>query len=107
VEPVGTPPLDSQYGRFPPRGPSGWFPRFIGKTKHSDFLPPLPNCFVSFARRYRRCALRFAHTALRRYQLRARDCSPESPTGFIDGYDRISQVPGGPYYERALLFDSG
>ena len=42
---------------FPPRGPSGWFPRFIGTKKHSDFLPPLPRRFVSFASRYRRCAL--------------------------------------------------
>src|SRR5208283_1048982 len=45
---------------FPPRGPSGWFPRFLGTVKHSDFLPPLPRCFVSFAARYRRCALGFA-----------------------------------------------
>ena len=28
-------------------------------------------------------------------------------TGFIDGDDRTSQVPGGPHYERALLFDPG
>jgi hypothetical protein len=28
-------------------------------------------------------------------------------TGFIDGGDRTSQVPGEPHYERALLFDSG
>ena len=28
-------------------------------------------------------------------------------TGFIDGDDRISQVPGGPHYERALLSDPG
>ena len=28
-------------------------------------------------------------------------------TGFIDGDDRTSQVPGGPLYERALLFDPG
>jgi hypothetical protein len=26
---------------------------------------------------------------------------------FIDGGDRTSQVPGGPQYERALLFDPG
>ena len=28
-------------------------------------------------------------------------------TGFIDGGGRTSQVPGGPHYERALLFDPG
>jgi hypothetical protein len=28
-------------------------------------------------------------------------------TGFIDGGDRTSQVPGEPHYERALLFDPG
>jgi hypothetical protein len=28
-------------------------------------------------------------------------------TGLIDGDDRTSQVPGGPHYERALLFDPG
>ena len=28
-------------------------------------------------------------------------------TGFLDGDDRTSQVPGGPRYERALLFDPG
>jgi hypothetical protein len=38
---------------FPPRGPSSWFPRFLGTVKHSDFLPPLPRCFVAFAARYR------------------------------------------------------
>jgi hypothetical protein len=42
---------------FPPRGPSGWFPRFTGTVKHSDFLPPFPRRFVAFASRYRRCAL--------------------------------------------------
>jgi hypothetical protein len=28
-------------------------------------------------------------------------------TGFFDGDDRTSQVPGGPHYERALLSDPG
>ena len=76
-------------------------------TKHSDFLPPLPPCFVSFARRYRRCALGFVPAAARRY-----NCGPgvvhRNPhTGLIDGDGRTSQVPGGPHYERALLFDPG
>jgi len=92
---------------FPPRGPSGRFPRFDGTVKHSDFLPPLPRRFVSFTSRYRRCALCFVPAAARR-----NSCGPgvvhRSPlTGFIDGDDRISQVPGGPHYERALLFDPG
>jgi len=52
-------------------------------------------------------ALGFAPTAARRY-----GCGPgvghRSPlTGFIDGGDRTSQVPGEPHYERALLFDPG
>jgi hypothetical protein len=42
---------------FPRRGPSGWFPRVLGVTERSDFLPPLPRRFVSFASRYRRALL--------------------------------------------------
>jgi hypothetical protein len=52
---------------FPPRGPLGWFPRFTGTVKHSDFLPPFARRFVSFASRYRRCALGFAPAGARRY----------------------------------------
>jgi hypothetical protein len=33
------------------------FPRFVSTVKHSDFPSPLPRRFVSFASRYRRCAL--------------------------------------------------
>ena len=92
---------------FPPRGPSGWFPRFLGTVKHSDFLPPFPRCFVSFASRYRRCALGFVPAAARR-----NSCGPGvihriPHPGFIDGGDRTSQVPGGPRCERALLSDPG
>jgi hypothetical protein len=36
-------------------------------VRHSDFLPPLPRCFVSFASRYRRCALGFVPAGARRY----------------------------------------
>jgi len=87
---------------FPPQGPSGRFPRFVGTVKHSDFPPPLPRCFVSFASRYRRCALGFVPAVARRYS-----CGPgvvhRNPlTGLIDGDDRISQVPGGPQCERAI-----
>ena len=82
---------------FPPRGPSGWFPRFAGTMRHSDFLSPFPRCFVSFASRYRRCALGFVPAAARRH-----GCGPGivyriPQTGFIDGGDRTSQVPGGPH----------
>src|SRR5215472_17437281 len=52
---------------FPPRGPLGWFPRFLVTVKHSDFPPPLPRHFVSFASRYRRRALGFAPATARRY----------------------------------------
>jgi hypothetical protein len=53
---------------FPPQGPSGRFPCFFGTTKHSDFLPLFPPCFVSFALRYRRRALGFVPAAARRYR---------------------------------------
>ena len=81
---------------FPPRGPSGWFPRFVGIVKHSDFLPPLPRRFVSFASRYRRASwasfpqLQDAATA----SLGLFTGIPI--TGFINGGDRTSQVPGEP-----------
>jgi hypothetical protein len=81
---------------FPPRGPSGWFPRFFGTVKHSDFLPPLPRCFVSFAARYRRCTLGFAPADTRR-SIRGPGIFHRTPeTGLLDGDDRTSQVPGGP-----------
>ena len=92
---------------FPPQGPTGRFPRFRGSTKHSDFLPPLPRCFVSFASRYRRAP--WASFS------QPQDATAASQglltglphTGLVGGGDRISQVPGGPHYERALLFDPG
>ena len=86
---------------------SGRFPCLIGTTKHSDFLPSLPRCFVSFASRYRRAP--WASFS------QPQDATAASQglltglprTGFAGGGDRISQVPGGPHYERALLFDPG
>jgi hypothetical protein len=81
---------------FPPRGPLGWFPRFLGTAKHSDFLPPLPRCFVSFAARYRRCTLSFAPADTRR-SIRGPGIVHRTPkTGLFDGDDRTSQVPGEP-----------
>src|SRR5215831_6494333 len=92
---------------FPPRGPSGWFPRFLGTMKHSDFLPSLPHRSVSFAVRYRHAPwVSFLQpqgaTAAGQGLL-----TGFPHTGFIDGGGRTSQVPGGPHYERALLFDPG
>ena len=92
---------------FPPQGPSGRFPCFIGNMKHSDFLPPLPRCFVSFASRYRRCALGFVPAAARRYSCGPGVVHRNPQTGFTDGDGRTSQVPGEPQYERAVLFDPG
>ncbi len=38
---------------FPPQGPLGRFPRFIGTMRHSDCLPSISPRFVAFAWRYR------------------------------------------------------
>jgi len=92
---------------FPPRGPSGRFPRFVGTVKHSDFLPLLPRRFVSFASRYRRYALGFVPADARRNRCGPGVVNRNPQYRFIDGGDRTSQVPGGPQYERALLFDPG
>src|SRR5262249_51194475 len=92
---------------FPPRGPSGWFPRFLGTTKHSDFLPPLPRHFVSFASRYRRCALGFVPAVTRRNRCGPGVVNRNPQHRLIDGDDRTSHVPGGPHYERAPFFDPG
>jgi hypothetical protein len=59
--------------------------------------------------------LRFAVPSLRLGSLprckaqrpQARACLPDSQNRLSDGDDRISQVPGGPHYVRALLFDPG
>ena len=37
---------------FPPRGPSGRFPRFTGTTRRSESPPPVPPHFVAFVWRY-------------------------------------------------------
>ena len=75
--------------------------------KHSDFLPPFPRRFVSFASRYRRCALGFAPAAQGAHGRGPGVVHRIPQTGSFDGDDRTSQVPGGPHYERALLFDPG
>ena len=75
--------------------------------EHSDFLPSFPRRFVSFASRYRRCALGFAPADARRSAHEPGVVYRTPQNRFINGDDRISQVPGGPRYERALLFDPG
>jgi hypothetical protein len=40
---------------FPPRGPSGRFPRFPGTMRRSDSPSPIPPRFVAFAERYHGC----------------------------------------------------
>ncbi len=74
--------------------------------KHSDFLPPFPRRLVAFASRYHRCALG-SLPRCKAQPPRAWDCLPDSQTGFVDGGDRTSQVPGGPHYVRAVLSDPG
>jgi len=92
---------------FPPRGPSGWFPRFLGTVKHSDFLPSLPRCFVAFASRYRHAPWA-SFPQPQDATAAGRGLLTGLPnTGFIDGGGRTSQVPGGPHCERALLCDPG
>ena len=90
---------------FPPRGPSGRFPRFSGNMEHSDFLPPFARRFVSFASHY---PARLGLRSRRRKAPRRGpgNCFPDSQHRFFDGGDRTSQVPGEPY-GRAMLYDSG
>jgi hypothetical protein len=79
---------------------------YIGTAKHSDFLPSFPRRFVSFASRYRRCALG-SLPRCKAQRPRAWDCLPDSQNRLSDGDDRTSQVPGGPHYVRAVLSDPG
>ena len=56
MSPASFPPAVSWPGApFPPRGPSGRFPRFTGTMRRSDSLPPVPPRFVAFAWRYPGC----------------------------------------------------
>src|ERR1700730_7393697 len=92
---------------FPPRGPSGRFPRFLGTKKHSVFLPPVPPHFVSFARWYRRCALSFAPAGARR-STRGPGFVYRSPPHRLPRRRR-QDLPGSwsTPHERAVLFDPG
>ena len=92
---------------FPRRGPAGQFPRFLGTTKHSDFLPPIPPHFVSFARWYRRCALGFDPASARR-STRGPGVVHRIPrTGSARETTGAPRFLDGPHYERAVLSDPG
>jgi len=94
---------------FPPRGPSGWFPRFRGTMRRSDSLPPLPPRFVSFARRYPSHVLVFAPLGCRTSPPRGQGlCYPGRPLRLlVTGGGRASQVPGEPRCAHAPLLDPG
>ena len=78
--------------RFPPGGPPGWFPRFAGTIRHSDFLSPFPRCLVSFASRYRHCALGFVPAVARRH-----GCGP-GIVYRIPKPDSLTEVTGPPRF---------
>jgi len=80
---------------FPPRGPSGWFPRFlgtIGVLRRPESIPPH---FVSFAWRYRDGDRRFAPPGYGRPPLEAWTFDRPEPTrDWIAEISGFSQVPG-------------
>ena len=71
-------------------------------VKHSDFLPPFPRCFVSFAARYRRCALGFAPADIKR-SIRGPGIFTGLPNRVVRR--RRQDLPGSwrTLYERAVL----
>jgi hypothetical protein len=75
--------------------------------KHSDFLLPLPHRSISFAVRYRHAPWGSFPQPQDAMAAGQGLLTGFPHTGFIDGGGRTSQVPGGPHYERALLFDPG
>jgi hypothetical protein len=79
---------------FPPRGPSGRFPRFFGTTKHSDFLRP--SRVASFPSLRGTAAPWASLPQTQDAPPAGRGFSPESPNRFIDGGNRTAQVPAGP-----------
>jgi hypothetical protein len=89
---------------FPPRGPSGWFPRFHGTVLRLPAAPPASLRFLRFAVPPPR--LGFAPMGARS-SAHGPGILPDSQTGLFDGDDRTSQVPGEPRCERALLSDPG
>ncbi len=90
---------------FPPRGPLGWFPRFVGTMRNSDFSSSVPRHFVSFVRRYRHrlvCSLRAFASPIARPGLVERGSAR-----IRDGNDEISQVPVRPSVFAPSLSDPG
>src|SRR5690348_2090021 len=80
------------------------FPRYYEALR----LPAVPPAPLRFLRcTVPPCALGFVPAAARRYGCKPGVAYRIPHTGFIDGGGRTSQVPGGPHYERALLFDPG
>ena len=76
-------------------------------TEHSDFLPPIPPHFVSFARWYRRCALGCAPAGARR-STRGPGVVHRIPrTGSSTETTGAPRFLDGPPYERAVLSDPG
>src|ERR671916_1000278 len=75
--PPSFPPAVSWPGAsFPPRGPSGWFPRFPGSMGRSDSPSPIPPRFVAFAWRY--------HS-------RTRDSLPSPPSAWAAGLELVTR----------------
>jgi hypothetical protein len=70
----------------------------------ASFAAPDPMARFPFRKR---CALGFAPAGARRHTRGPGFVDRSPQTGFIGGDDRTSQVPGGPHYERAVLFDPG
>src|SRR5215203_4160543 len=88
---------------FPPRGLSGWFPRFLGTMRVLRRPEPIPTRFVSFACRYRSYVRRFAPTGRGRPLPVGLDFGLPEPTR--DSAAEISGSPrflGGPPCAHAL-----
>jgi hypothetical protein len=92
---------------FPPRGPSGRFPRFHGTTRRSDSPSPVPPRFVAFARPVSRSHPRFAPMAAGCAGYGPGVGDPVPPAGSHREGVGASQVPGGPRGGRAPLSDPG
>jgi len=104
---ASVPPAVSWPGApFPPRGPSGRFPRFHGTTRRSDSPSPVPPRFVAFAGRYPGCT---------RVSLPWPPSAPATDLELVTRYLRpgcTEKVKGPPRFlgnprERALFFDPG
>ena len=97
------PTVPSPDASFPPWGPSGRFPHFIGTTRRSDCSPPVSPRFVAFAWRYHRAPIR----SLPRENGASRlglGFDPRSPDRSCSGGDdEPSRVPGDRSYTCHVL----